>query len=74
MTTLKEGQVWVGADFKTTNLEVSYQILAIWDRFAWVLVYGTTAGSVKEPRTMPVDWFTAEKTYHLKYDVPLSLG
>lgn len=70
---LKEGQVYVYKPWANTNLEVSYQILALWDDWVWTLVYGTYGTMKKDPQSYKTSFFDHENMV-LKYDVPLSIA
>ena len=71
--TLAEGQVWVYAPFEGTGIEVNYQILALWDDWIWVLVFGARTRTRRPPETMTRSFFEQEEL-RLKYDVPLRLS
>lgn len=72
MTQLAQGQVWVYAPWENTNLEVQYQILALWDDWAWVYVHGARSKYQKDPQSYCRDFFESDNM-RLKYDVPLSI-
>lgn len=69
LTNIRKSQVYAQTAFGAA-LEVRYQILAVWDEYAWVLVYGakTRTGPMiardrqgrpirNEPKTLPLDFF-----------------
>jgi hypothetical protein len=55
------------AQVRVSEYGVNYQVLAIWDSWAWVLVYGVGIDPMQaEPKTMSVSWLADKR---LKYDL-----
>ena len=59
MSGVAEGQV------RQSQYGVDYHVLAIWDQWAWVLVYARGLNPMeREPKTMPVAWLQKQRIKH----------